>query len=163
MSSPTLSNMHDLGMIDSYGNRKSQSARYDSPGPIRVHAAELEDDERMFPTGFKEHIVLVAWLIVLLPSREGNSTDFEWTYAHAHGLSHGTKVRHLQADKVLKGLQSNIHEAATIVLNGLALDELSGAQDSTNHTKLILSTGSLSQTSEETDNEVRASFGIISC
>lgn len=151
--------MSGLEVSGSGDSHTTHLTRHDVPDSIRVDAPELNDDDETFPTGFKVHIVLAAWLIVLLRSREGCSVEFEWTYAYAHGSEDGPTARSVRADKVLKDLRSNIQDTATIIFDDLRSERLSHAEVSTNQTKLVVSTGSLSQTSDEADNEVR-SFSI---
>lgn len=148
------SKMNELEVSSSGDRQTPELTQYDSPGCIRVDTPELNDDDQIFPTGFKEHIVLAAWLVVLFRSREGSSVDFEWAYNRADGPAGDPIVRRVRAETALKGLQSSIQETAAIILDDIRSGASGNVQVLTNKTSVVLSTSSLSQTSEDADNEV---------
>jgi len=109
--------------------------------------ALLASDQDATPTGMKEEIVLLSWLIVLLRSREDNQISYDWFYA---GDTKGTEqetVNKLSMNEVMKGLQSNVGEVATAISRNIPTGASIPAS-------IILSTSTLSQTSETAKDEV---------
>lgn len=121
---------------------------------------QLRDD--ILPTGLREDLVLVAWLAVLLRSREGSSVDFEWAYAHDTTTEDDTTISNRSMDKVMKYLQSSIKEVANVVREDITSSKPSNIQASSTPAKLVLSTSTLSRTSEGTGDEVCSILDLIS-
>jgi hypothetical protein len=114
--------------------------------------AHLAMDQNTTPTGMKEEIVLLSWLMVLLRSREDSQISYDWSYV---GGTDGIKpeaVNKLSMNEVMKGLQSNVGEVATAISQNLPTGASTGAS-------IILSTSALSRTSEVVKDEV--SVGLI--
>ncbi|KGO41413.1 AMP-dependent synthetase/ligase [Penicillium expansum] len=108
--------------------------------------AHLASEQITTPTGMKEEIVLLSWLMVLLRSREDSQISYDWSYKDvAHGAE-PESVNKLSMNEVMKGLQSNVGEVATAISQNINTGTLSPAS-------LVLSTSSLSQTSEEAKDE----------
>ncbi|KAL2851960.1 hypothetical protein BJY01DRAFT_232726 [Aspergillus pseudoustus] len=105
-------------------------------------------------TGMKEEVVLLAWVIALLRTRESSEITYEWAYkGRESGLQTELKKRTLSIDELEIGLQSNVEEAAAAIANHLAT--VTPDQKATsNPNSLLLSTGSLSQLSEAKDEGV---------
>jgi hypothetical protein len=88
-----------------------------------------------------------SWLIVLLRTREGGQIRYEWAYRRA-----GEELvpRSLAMNEVVAGLQSSVRETAVAVSRHIATDSPSRSAPAS----LLLSTSSLSQTSDEAKDEV---------
>lgn len=109
--------------------------------------AHLVSEQINTPTGMKEEIVLLSWLMVLLRSREDSQISYEWSYKDSANDAEPESVSKLLMNEVMKGLQSNVGEVATAISRNIT----TGASSPTS---LILSTSSLSRTSEEAKDEV---------
>ncbi|PWY86798.1 nonribosomal siderophore peptide synthase Sid2 [Aspergillus heteromorphus CBS 117.55] len=94
------------------------------------------------PTRMKEEIVLLAWLIVLLRTREDGQVEFEWAYDDQQP----TKC---VSTEVLAGLQSSVGEAADAIARHVA----AAASRPVSASSIVLSTGSLSQSPGEGQDE----------
>jgi hypothetical protein len=109
--------------------------------------AHVASDQKATPTGMKEDIVLLSWLMVLLRSREDSQIYYDWSYAgDAKGAEQQT-VNKLSMNEVMKGLQSNVGEVATAISRNIPTGASIPAS-------IILSTNALSRTSEEAKDEV---------
>ncbi|CZT03540.1 probable non-ribosomal peptide synthetase modules and related proteins [Rhynchosporium agropyri] len=63
------------------------------------------------PTSTREATLLLAWLIVLLRTREG-SVKFDWTYLDNDGVEQEVAMRCLNMEEVIPGLESTVEEAS---------------------------------------------------
>ena len=101
-------------------------------------------------TGMREDIVLTAWLIVLLRTREGSRVSFDWAYkspTDENELASSHKC--LSMDKVMGGLRDNISNVSQAILDQISTTgSLNGSASGIRHS-LLLSTSSLSQQPEE--------------
>lgn len=111
--------------------------------------AHLASEQITTPTGMKEEIVLLSWLMVLLRSREDSQISYDWSYKDFANGTEPESVNKLLMNEVMKGLQSNVGEVATAISRSIPAGASSPAS-------LILSTSSLSRTSEEAKDEVSA-------
>ncbi|KAF2102365.1 nonribosomal siderophore peptide synthase Sid2 [Rhizodiscina lignyota] len=106
------------------------------------------------PTGMSDEILLLSWLIVLLRTRESSQISYDWAYrSRANGFEHEPGDRHLSMDEVLTGLQSTVGQAAVAISRHIMAVEPSQHEALSFPASLLLSTGSLSRTSEEARNE----------
>ncbi|CAI7613393.1 unnamed protein product [Penicillium viridicatum] len=108
--------------------------------------AHLASEQIVTPTGMKEEIVLLSWLMVLLRSREDSQISYDWFYKDFASGTEPESVNKLLMNEVMKGLQSNVGEVATAISRSITAGASSPAS-------LILSTSSLSRTSEEAKDE----------
>ncbi|KAA8643828.1 hypothetical protein EYZ11_008907 [Aspergillus tanneri] len=123
------------------------------------------DGERLFkiiglsadhatPTRMREEIVLLAWLIVLLRTREDSLIRYEWGY---HGRDNASpsklKLRHLSMEEVMTGLDSVVGQVATEIAGRIKADTSNHCSSISSPVSLLLSTGCLSQLSEEPTDE----------
>ncbi|KAL5051513.1 hypothetical protein BDW71DRAFT_55019 [Aspergillus fruticulosus] len=92
-------------------------------------------------TGLKEEIILLAWFIALLRTRESSQISYEWAYGG------GDSSRRLAMEELKIGLQSSVGEAAAAICEHIA----TVATNTAGSTSLVLSTNSLSQTAEAKD------------
>ncbi|KAL4920172.1 hypothetical protein BDW62DRAFT_177794 [Aspergillus aurantiobrunneus] len=103
-------------------------------------------------TGFKEEIILLSWLIALLRTREDSQISYEWAYEGRGDLRQTELVKNrLVMDESKIGLESSIAEAAVAVSNHIATVAPEQCEPISSPASLLLSTGSLSQTSESKD------------
>jgi hypothetical protein len=123
------------------------AARLNGGGVKTFEVASLASDEESSPTGMRDEIVLLSWLIVLLRTREGGQIRYEWAYRRA---GEEPVPRSLAMNEVVAGLQSSVRETAVAVSRHIATDAPSQSAPAS----LLLSTSSLSQTSEEAKDEV---------
>lgn len=109
--------------------------------------AHLVSEQATTPTGMKEEIVLLSWLMVLLRSREDSQISYDWSYKDVADDAQPASVNKLVMNEVMKGLQSNVGEVATAISRNITTGASSPAS-------LVLSTSSLSRTSEEAKDDV---------
>ncbi|CAG8387621.1 unnamed protein product [Penicillium salamii] len=100
--------------------------------------------DKATPTGMKEEVVLLSWLVVLLRSREDTQVSYDWSYTNGQNGQQITNK--LSMNEVMKGLESNVGEVATAILQTIP----TGSSASTS---MILSTSTLVQTSETIKDE----------
>ena len=128
------------------------TAQSDGDGEIdKFKSFELVDlgsDRAYTPTRMREEIVLLAWLIVILRTRDSSQISYEWTYK---GQADDFEHRRLPMDDVVQGLQSNVQE----VLAAISSYSQISVDDTLSPVSLLLSTGSLSPASVDTKEEVR--------
>ncbi|KAJ5427052.1 hypothetical protein N7465_002122 [Penicillium sp. CMV-2018d] len=108
--------------------------------------AHLASEQIATPTSMKEEIVLLSWLMVLLRTREDSQISYDWSYKDFANGTEPESVNKLSMNEVMKGLQSNVGEVATAISRSITAGASSPAS-------LILSTSSLSRTSEEAKDE----------
>ncbi|CAI7566436.1 unnamed protein product [Penicillium glandicola] len=108
--------------------------------------AHLVSEQITTPTGMKEDIVLLSWLMVLLRSREDSQISYDWSYKNFANGAEPESVNKLLMNEVMKGLQSNVGEVATAISRNIPTGASGPAS-------LVLSTSSLSRTSEEAKDE----------
>jgi hypothetical protein len=107
----------------------------------------LASEQITTPTGMKEEIVLLSWLMVLLRSREDSQISYDWSHKDFANGVEPESVNKLLMNEVMKGLQSNVGDVATAISRNISTGASSPAS-------LVLSTSSLSRTSEEAKDEV---------
>ncbi|KXG54093.1 AMP-dependent synthetase/ligase [Penicillium griseofulvum] len=106
----------------------------------------LASEQITTPTGMKEEIVLLSWLMVLLRSREDSQISYDWSHKDFANGVEPESVNKLLMNEVMKGLQSNVGDVATAISRNISTGASSPAS-------LVLSTSSLSRTSEEAKDE----------
>ncbi|GFG18853.1 nonribosomal peptide synthetase 4 [Aspergillus udagawae] len=131
-----------------YSNDSSDSmaARLNCNGIESFEVAGLASDEASSPTGMRDEIILLSWLIVLLRTRDGVEIRYNWAYMRPE---EEPVARYLAMNEVVAGLQSSVKETAAAVSRHIATD----APGQLAPASLLLSTSSLSQTSEEAKDE----------
>lgn len=98
-------------------------------------------------TGMREVIVLASWLLILLRTEEDGHVSFDWTYKCQEEGEKLEPVNRLSSDQIMANLQSNIRDVATAISR--QIEKI--ASRPRPPSSLILSTSSLSQTSEPQD------------
>lgn len=132
--------------------------RLNSTGARSFKVAGLVSDQVSTPTCMKEEVVLLSWLIVLLRTREDGHVGYEWAYQTQGDSPNGGGTNKLSTDEVLPKLQDNVRETLSSISRHIenAKGRFETAESS--YTSLLLSTGSLSESSDGTNNDVRESF-----
>jgi hypothetical protein len=101
------------------------------------------------PSGMKEEVVLLAWLVVLMRTREGTLPRFEWAYkSRAEDASVKSVNYELPTETLVPGLDSSVEQIATAIsqhIKAVTPVELGAAPNSMS---LILSSGSLTYDAE---------------
>ncbi|KAJ5699026.1 hypothetical protein N7462_001031 [Penicillium macrosclerotiorum] len=110
---------------------------------------DLASDQVTFPTGMKEDIVLLSWLIVLLRTKEDGRISYEWTYKSPDQALEDAQAHRLSTNEVLPKLESKVGEAVTAVSQNIKNINPNRIAESSSGHSLILSTNTLSDTSEE--------------
>ncbi|RHZ65485.1 nonribosomal peptide synthase SidD [Aspergillus thermomutatus] len=134
---------------DDIHNQKHRSNEFgglNGSGVESFEAAGLASDQGSSPTGMRDEVVLLSWLIVLLRTREGSQVRYDWAYRHPE---EEPVPRCLAMNEVVAGLQSSIKETAAAVSRYL----VANAPSQSVSASLLLSTSSLSHTSEEAKDE----------
>jgi fusarinine C synthase len=115
----------------------------------------LAPDQTSTPTGMRDDILLLSWLIVLLRTREGGQIKYDWAYkGRANGFKHEPINTSLSMDEVMTGSQSNIGQIAEAVSGHISTVVLNQDAAISTPASLLLSTSSLTYTSEEAKEEV---------
>lgn len=103
----------------------------------------------------KNEVVLAAWLIVLLRTREGSEISYDWGYQTQQNDSQQYTVKGcISMREVMAGVQDKVEDVIAFLsrhMQSLAETQSSNAMDPAS---LMLSTSSLGQTSEEAREEV---------
>ncbi|KAJ6014802.1 hypothetical protein N7540_009393 [Penicillium herquei] len=145
--------MGSIQEIDHQINGAVESRPADSDGFRSFQVANLAIGDEFTPTGMKEEVVLLAWLIVLMRTREGTLPRYEWAYkGHSDDASLKPSHNELPTETLVPGLQSGAEEVAQAILKHIK----SVAPAEPNSASLLLSTGSLTQDAEA--NEEGAIF-----
>lgn len=135
---------------DNNDNEANTPTSSGSPVSSSFHSIEPERESNN-----RDHLVLLAWLIVLLRTREGN-VAFEWRYPTG-------KIDTLSMNVVIPSLESTVSECAARVgeyLSGLDLEAGSeGFGEGRN--ELLVSTSSLGEESEESKDEVSVTISPV--
>ncbi|KAF2136002.1 uncharacterized protein K452DRAFT_303125 [Aplosporella prunicola CBS 121167] len=131
------------GSIDMSANGQAGNVDFKS-----FEISGLAADQGSTSTGMREEFLLLSWLIVLLRTREDSQITFEWAYKSA--FEQDASKRCLSMDKVMTGLQDGVGKVAAAISDDLAQGQ--GAVAS-GPASLLLSSSSLSRTSEEAKDE----------
>lgn len=127
----------------------------DGNGFRYFEVAGLASDKTLSLTGMKDETLLLSWLIVLLRTREGGQVSFDWAYKSPEDVfGDDLETRSLSTDEVVTELQNNITETTTVVSRFITTAEPSQRTPKSSPASLLLSTSSLSKTSEGAKDEV---------
>ena len=107
------------------------------------------------PTGMRDEIILLSWLIVLMRTQESSAVRFEWQYQGSEDvLGNGDAVWTLAPNDVIIGLQSHIGQAAAMLAGTIPSITQTQQSKLANRPSLRLSNASLSQSSDDATDEV---------
>ncbi len=123
-----------------------------------IEVPGLASDKAATPTGMREDLLLLSWLIVLLRTREDGQASSEWAYSIESQGQHGgiqeLAPRSLSTDQVMPNLQSKVRDIAAAISSHTATQLSKEQTDLSRPTRLLVSTGSLARTSEGAKDEV---------
>lgn len=124
--------------------------------------AGLASDQPSTATGMRDEILLVSWLIVLLRTREDGQVRYDWAYkGQATGAEGHGPANTLSTDQVMPSLQTSIQQVAEAVSSHVANAIPGQYTTESGPASLLLSTGPLSQTSEDAKDEVSEWFHLV--
>lgn len=121
--------------------------------PFEVDCATLT--EQLSETGLKEEVLLLAWLIVLLRTREGVQISFEWARNDRPSISgQAAETQQFSMNNVITNLETTIGQAADAIRRELKYGDAKKINADATPKAMLLSSGRLSRTSDEIDDEV---------
>lgn len=92
----------------------TQQAGNDSPMDFEIDG--LVSDQPTTPTGLREEILLLAWLLVLSRTREDGYIDYSWGYKHqGDEFEPGSVNSTMLMNEVVSGQQDSIGQAAQAI------------------------------------------------
>lgn len=107
------------------------------------------------PTGMRDELILLSWLLTLLRTKEHNEFQFEWTYIERQcGSVSDPVTRSLKTDEVITDLQNRVGDVSSTISSKMKMDDSSQLPVRTSRASLLLSTDTLSQTTQETIGQV---------
>lgn len=120
--------------------------------------------ETCLPTALRADVLLTSWLIVLMRTREERQASFEWAYdGWEDEAVHQRTARRLTTDEVLPGL--DLDSPLADAIQRTSRNHASGVKDLCTETAcpkhLLLSTGSLSTTSSDEQDEVSGASSLV--
>lgn len=128
----------------------------DSEGFRAFNVKGLSFDQIFTPTGMREEILLLSWLIVLLRIQdEGSQISYDWAYkTRENDFEHEPVKGCLSLGEVMKTSRDNVRQVTSEISHHIT--KIASSQDVaiSSPVSLLLSTSSLSQTSEEAIDEV---------
>ncbi|KAL1307029.1 hypothetical protein AAFC00_005654 [Neodothiora populina] len=113
----------------------------------------LPSSQITFPTGMREDVVLLSWVIVLLRSREDSDISFDWAYDTRKDplVPQSTNKRRLAMKDVIVNLQSPVKDTLAAISSYLAASRQEQIEADSGTISIILSTSTLSQTSDKVE------------
>ncbi|KIW72922.1 hypothetical protein PV04_01081 [Phialophora macrospora] len=122
----------------------------DAEGFWSFKVAGLASDPPNTPTGLREELLLLAWLLVLLRTQDEGQVWFDWAY---EGGGTGVVRKRLVIDELITGLQDNIGEVGARIARHVTACTKTQLHGGSGPVSLLLSTSSLSQTPEEANDQ----------
>ncbi|GAB1198118.1 Nonribosomal peptide synthetase 4 [Aspergillus pseudonomiae] len=136
---------HGNGSVDI-----SSAGQADGDGFTSFEVAGLAADEPTTPTGMREEVLLISWLIVLLRTREGGHIRYDWAYKGREcGAEQEPVKAYLSMGELAIGLQDSVGQATATISQYIKTVSSSTEATASNTASLLLSTGSLSQSSDD--------------
>lgn len=118
------------------------------------NVADLATDGITTPTGMKEEIILLSWLIVLLRTREDGQISFEWAY---NDRVDGSGIRSLSMGEVMSsGLGSTLGQTTEAISQHVATSS-PNERSISEPLSLLLSTGALPTSPDQVKDNVSGS------
>ncbi|KAK8202289.1 Nonribosomal peptide synthetase 4 [Zalaria obscura] len=104
--------------------------------------------QKSTPTGFRDEVLLLSWLLVLLRTQEGSQVSFDWAYRdRSNGFEREVASQRLSMGKAMTGLQDSVGQVTSSISRYLAT--LKPNLHTATSNALLLSTSSLSEPCEE--------------
>jgi fusarinine C synthase len=143
----------DQPRIDQIGGPSVSQTNGDGFRSLKVLG--LASDQTSTPTGMRDEILLLSWLIVLLRTREDGQISCDWAYKVRESVLEDEPVNiRLSTDEVMADLQSTVGQAAAKISRHIATVAPRPCTAFSDPVSLVLSTGPLSLTSEGAKDEV---------
>ncbi|KAF7717877.1 Nonribosomal peptide synthase (NRPS) [Penicillium ucsense] len=144
--------------LDSIHQESGQvDTNYHISSQYEISVLSCDDDGS--PTGLRENVVLLAWLICLLRTSEDGKASFEWRYEDQLDGSPAGEVAALSSDEVLPALQNSIEGALLVVTRHISDAKGKICNQATSSQSLVLSTGPLN-TNEDSQDDINIQIGV---
>lgn len=127
-------------------------------GPRPFKITGLESDGAFTPTGMREEVLLLSWLIVLLRTREGGQVSYEWAYGSRENAVEHEAVSQCLSTDVMTDFQSTVGQSAAAISRHT---KTTTRKSMFSPVPILLSTGFLSRKSEKVKDEVSESPVLI--
>lgn len=115
----------------------------------------LANDQTTSSTGMKEDLILLSWLVVLLRTREDRQACFDWAYtSRANWVEHELVNRRLSTNDLMTTLESSVSQVSAAISKHMETTASSLSTPIPGPMSLLLNTCSLSQSSEDVQDEV---------
>ncbi|OAL18531.1 hypothetical protein AYO22_10508 [Fonsecaea multimorphosa] len=122
----------------------------------------LASDPPNSPTGLREEILLLAWLLVLLRTQDEGQVWFDWAYkGQGNGDPDEPVKRRLIMDELKIGLQDNVGQVGARIAGHITACTQAQLPDGSNPVSLLVSTSSLSHTPEEASGQTQFDGGRL--
>ncbi|EXJ54881.1 uncharacterized protein A1O5_12947 [Cladophialophora psammophila CBS 110553] len=126
----------------------------DAEGFWSFKVTGLASDQPNTPTGLREEILLLAWLLVLLRTQDAGQVWFDWAYeGRGNGALHEPVKRRLVTDELMTGLQDNIGQVGARIARHITACTQTQLPGGSGPVSLLLSTSSLSRRPEEANDQ----------
>ncbi|KAI1608519.1 nonribosomal siderophore peptide synthase Sid2 [Exophiala viscosa] len=114
----------------------------------------LASNETTTPTGMKDEVVLLSWLLVLSRTQDRDQVSFEWTYrSPTNGVLPGLPQTQLSRSEIAAEPSRNVGQIATAISQSLPKVTATHEADVSSPVSLLLSTGPLTRTLGEARDE----------
>ncbi|KAJ5606380.1 AMP-binding enzyme [Penicillium lagena] len=110
----------------------------------------LESDRASTPTGMREEILLLSWLIVLLRTQESGRISYEWAYGSRGNAVEHEAVNQCLSTDVMTDLQSTVGQSAATISRHI---KRTTTKSIFSPVSILLSTRFLSRKSETATDE----------
>ena len=132
----------------------SSGGQVDGDGFRSFKIADLALDPTT-PTGMRDEIILLSWLIVLLRTQENSQICYDWAYKEQeNGFEHEPKSKRLSTDEVMTAPQSSLAQIGSAIYRHISTVAPSQSAAISSPSSLLLSTSFLSQSSEDSKDKV---------
>ena len=111
----------------------------------------LASDDASTPTGMRDEILLLSWLVVLLRTQESGQVSFEWAYGNRGNAVEHEAVSQCLSTDVMTDLQGPVEQSVTAMSR---YTKKITANDALSPVPILLSTSSLSRNSEKAKDDV---------
>ena len=154
-----MSSISSLDSLDLHDRKNSSTSGSDTDyGEINGFSTfsidGIASKEDLSVSGLKEDIILLAWLIVLLRSREGDCVTFEWAHSKDGEYQSELNRNTLSMNDVFSDLQSTVRCGTSSVNADLKRRAERDGSTSAPTSSILLSTGSLLRSTGEIQDQV---------
>lgn len=115
----------------------------------------LESDRSAIPTGMRDEIIILSWLIVLLRTQESDQVVFDWSYKdRTDDVEQKFVNGPLSMNDVMTGTQNTVSQVAAAIFSHAGQVSVDPPTTTSDTLALVLSTTSTSQDCGEKKGEV---------